>query len=44
MALLAHFLGLLITFIGEDLTLRILSTVWPELDWDDTTGWENETP
>jgi hypothetical protein len=43
-ALLAHFLGLLITFIGEDLTLRILSTVWPELDWDNAAGGEKERP
>ncbi len=30
-ALLAHLIALLVTFIGEDLTLRILSTLWPEL-------------
>lgn len=41
-ALLAHFLGLLVTFIGEDLTLRLLSTVWPELAWDDVTGGEDD--
>jgi len=41
-AVVAHLLGLLITFIGEDLTLRILSTVWPELAFDDATGGENE--
>lgn len=29
-AVLAHFLGLLETFIGQDLTLRLLKGVWPE--------------
>ena len=29
-ALLACLLGLLVTFIGEDLTLRMLGAVWPE--------------
>ncbi len=51
-ALLAHLLGLLISFIGEDLTLRLLSTVSsglaiPELnslDSSDATGGENERP
>lgn len=48
-ALIANLLGLLIAFIGEDLTLRMLSTVWPELalpelDLDDLAFRENETP
>lgn len=43
-ALIAHFLGLLIIFIGEDLTLGILSAVWPDLAWDDTLNGENERP
>lgn len=48
-ALVAHLLGLLFTFIGEDLTLRILSTVvpalaLPELASGDATWWENERP
>ena len=29
-ALVAHLLELLVTFIGEDLTTRLLSAVWPE--------------
>lgn len=29
--LLAHLLGLLVTFIGEDLTLHLLGDVWPKL-------------
>ena len=29
-ALLACLVGLLVTFIGEDLTLRMLDAVWPE--------------
>ena len=41
-AVIAHLLALLITFIGEDLTRRMLSAVWPELAWDDAIGWENE--
>lgn len=46
-ALVAHLLGLLFTFIGEDLTLRILSTVSPELAipelaLDDAADSENE--
>ncbi len=35
-ALVASLLGLLITFIGEDLTLRILGAVWPNLYSEDT--------
>ena len=31
-ALMAHLLGLLIAFIGEDLTLRVLGSVSPEFD------------
>ena len=29
--LIAHLLGLMITFIGESLTLRLLHDVWPDL-------------
>jgi hypothetical protein len=29
--LLAQLLGLLVAFIGEDLTLRLLRDVWPEV-------------
>lgn len=32
--LVAHLLGLLATFIGEDLTLRLLQELWPKLDLD----------
>jgi hypothetical protein len=32
--LLAQLLGLLATFIGEDLTLRLLREVWPHFDAD----------
>ena len=31
LALLAQMLGLLVTFIGEDLTLRLVREVWPKL-------------
>ena len=41
-ALVAQLLVLLISFIGEDLTLRLLSAVQPEFAWDDVTGRENE--
>lgn len=37
-ALLAQFLGLLIVFIGEDLTLRMLDAVWPGLASRDASG------
>jgi hypothetical protein len=33
-ALLAHFLGLLHTFIGETLTLRLLADGWPDASFD----------
>jgi hypothetical protein len=29
--LIAHLIGLMITFIGESLTLRLLHDVWPDL-------------
>jgi hypothetical protein len=35
LVLLAQLIGLLVTFIGEDLTLRLLGEVWPMLDADD---------
>ncbi len=34
-ALVSQLLGLLATFIGEDITLRILTAVWPETTQDD---------
>ncbi len=33
-AILAHIVGLLITFIGEDLALRLVHEAWPELALD----------
>jgi hypothetical protein len=33
-AILAHVIGLLITFIGEDLALRLIREAWPELAHD----------
>lgn len=35
-ALLAHLLGLLDTFIGSALTLRLISELWPQLSVSDT--------
>jgi hypothetical protein len=43
--LLAQLLGLLVAFIGEPLTLRLLSDAWPKLplnDMDFSTGDANE--
>jgi len=33
--LLAQLLGLLVAFIGEDLTLRLVREVWPKLSIND---------
>lgn len=35
---LARLLGLLLVFIGEALTLRLLQDVWPDLNFDDCVG------
>lgn len=32
-AITAHLLGLLVTFIGEPLTLRLIREAWPEVHW-----------
>jgi hypothetical protein len=39
--LIAHLIGLLETFIGEDLTLRLLHEVWPDPSAFDTTPERN---
>ena len=31
-AVVAHLLGLLVTFIGEPLTLRLVADAWPDAD------------
>lgn len=42
-ALVAQFLGLLITFIGESLTLRLVREVWPDAPFDGAdTGAEED--
>lgn len=41
-ALLACLLGLLVTFIGEDLTLRMLGAVWPEAGIGSTADEESK--
>ena len=41
--LFAHLLGLLVTFIGEELTLRLMREVWPELPLDDRDFVAGET-
>jgi hypothetical protein len=35
-AIIAHLLGLLVTFIGEPLTLRLLRESWPGVSLDET--------
>jgi hypothetical protein len=40
--LLAHLLGLLVTFIGQDLTLQLVRDVWPGLPADFALGKGNE--
>jgi hypothetical protein len=37
--LLSHLLGLLVAFIGEALTLRLVRDVWPELSPNDLVFW-----
>lgn len=34
-AIIAHLLGLLVTFIGEPLTLRLVRDAWPDASLDD---------
>ena len=34
-AIIAQLLGLLITFIGEPLTLRLVREAWPDATWDE---------
>lgn len=43
-ALLAQLLGLLVTFIGEALTLRIVQDIWPEAHEEDQKVSAKETP
>ena len=33
-AITAHLLGLLVTFIGEPLTVRLVREAWPDTSWD----------
>ena len=33
--MIAHLLGLLVTFIGEALTLRLVREAWPDASWDE---------
>lgn len=43
-ALLGHLLGLLITFIGKDLTLRLVQDIWPDAALNDFNAGAEETP
>ena len=40
--LLAQLLGLLVAFIGEDLTLRLVGEIWPKVLLNDLDGVKNE--
>ena len=42
--LLAQLLGLLVTFIGEALTLRLVQDVWPGVHWENEKVSAKETP
>ena len=42
-AVLAHFLGLMVSFIGDPLTLRLMRAVWPELSLSDAGSGEAGT-
>ena len=45
LVLLSHLFDLLATFIGQDITLRLVREVWPELSLDDLVnakGYKNE--
>jgi hypothetical protein len=35
-AITAHLLGLLVTFIGEPLTMRLVREAWPDASWDES--------
>ena len=41
--LIAHLVGLLETFIGEPLTLRLLNDIWPDLSGVDMSSEERES-
>lgn len=41
-ALLANLIGLLVTFIGEDLTLGVLAAVWPDVSHNRLSPEERE--
>jgi hypothetical protein len=40
--LLAHLIGLLVAFIGEILTLRLIHELWPDLSENNNFTLENE--
>ncbi|HUE74088.1 MAG TPA: hypothetical protein VMP01_24620 [Pirellulaceae bacterium] len=42
-AIAAHLLALLVTFIGERLTLQVVREAWPNAPWDEIYGSETET-
>ena len=41
--LLTQLIGLLLTFIGNDLTLRLVQDVWPEASFEGMSGKEGKT-
>jgi hypothetical protein len=44
MVLVAELLGLLVAFIGENLTFRLVRDVWPTLSLEDLNCTKGETP
>ena len=43
-ALIAHLLGLLVTFVGETVMLRLVQEAWPKADLDDLYSDKGKTP
>jgi len=43
-ALLAQLVGLLVAFIGENLTLRLVREVWPQLPFNDSESGKGDKP
>lgn len=42
-ALIAHFLGLLVTFIGEGMTFHLVIDTWPDLPVSDSETWRERS-
>ena len=42
--LVAHLLGLLVAFIGDNLTLRLVHDVWPQVSLEDSNFTQGDHP